>query len=165
MEKTKFRQTAQLRPERVNLRAQAGPTLEIRPGRLHLQARLDDLAAHAAWQVSDDGQSITGSFSRPAKSELAEIVCLLTDVAPKFGVSPRVSFEGGGAWVTFTGLDGELSRRAVGFATLADDLFPAAVGSIPTDLPEDGAETGEEPVDVPVVSEPTEPVGDVIAMA
>lgn len=160
MQKTKLQQTAELRPERVQLRARAVPTSELRPERVQLQARLDALAADGAWQVTGDGGSLVGTFARPPKAELADVICLLTDVAPRFGVSPRMSFEGGTAWVSFPGREGELSRRAVGFATLTDDLFPTLAG-----VGDSAGEPAGEPVDEPVTDGPTEPVGDVIATA
>lgn len=165
---TKLRQTAELRPERIQLRAMASRRSELRPERIQLQARLDALATDSAWQVSEDGRSLVGIFGRPPKAELADLICLLTDTAPRFGVSPTVSFEGNAAQVSFFGDEGELSRRAIGFAALVDDLFPA-IGAGASDLPvDDGGPAGEpevEPTDGPVVEAPTEPEGDVIATA
>lgn len=128
-EKVPFQQSASLRPERVQLRADVPAGAELRPERVQLQARFDALVAEPNWAVIADGENgggsaLVGAFGRPSRERTTPLVYLLTDAAPKFGVVPKVEFQGEFVRVTFTSATDELSEEALGFVSLAQALFP-----------------------------------------
>lgn len=126
---------------------------ELRPERVNLQARLGALVNEPNWeqQVASTRQvdaALVGVFSRPVMEEIAPAVYLLTDLAPRFGIHPKVEFLGALVRVTFPGIGETLDERVIGFAGLVQALLPIAATAIPTDEP--------APVDVPVLA-PTTP--------
>ncbi len=127
-EKVPFQQSASLRPERVQLRADVPAGAELRPERVQLQARFDALVAEPNWAVIADGENggsaLVGAFGRPSRERTTPLVYLLTDAAPKFGVVPTVEFQGEFARVTFASATDELSEEALGFVSLVQALFP-----------------------------------------
>lgn len=126
--KAPLRQSASLRPERVNLRADVPVGAELRPERVQLQARFDAIVAEPNWVVVDDVEigsaALVGAFVRPPKEHTASLIYLLTDTAPQFGVTPTVEFTGEFAAVTFHAPNEELSEEALGFVNLVQALFP-----------------------------------------
>lgn len=110
---------------------------DLRPERVQLQARIGSLTSEANWEQQASGSrqveaALVGVFGRPVMEEIAPAVYLLTDVAPRFGIHPKVEFLGTVVRVTFPGLGESLDERAIGFAGLVQALLPAAVGQAPT---------------------------------
>lgn len=124
-----LQQTASLRPERIQLRADVPVGAELRPERIQLQSRFEAIVAEPNWAVVADGENgagsaLVGAFGRPSKEHTPALVYLLTETAPVFGVLPKVEFQGEFVRVTFTSATAELSEEALGFVSLVQALFP-----------------------------------------
>ena len=142
--------TAQLRPERVQIRAAMKAGAELRPERVQLQARLDGLLAEPNWAINPTGDepgTLVGVFQRPSREATGYLVHLLTDVANHFGVTPEVAFQGEFARITFGDASEEINAAQMGFAGLVQDLYPTVDGLVLTDGGSDGPIVDDTPGD------------------
>lgn len=124
--------------QNVNRIFEAGA--ELRPERIQLQARISNLVSEPNWEQQAAGTrqvdaALVGVFGRPVAEEIAPAIYLLTDLAPRYGIHPKVEFLDSLVRVTFPGIGESLDERVIGFAGLVQALLPAVAGNMPADEP------------------------------